>query len=129
VRIGELAQKTKIPARMLRYYEEQGLMTPRRLDNGYRDYDDALVGRAEKIRCYVDAGVPLRAIDSILSAVEDPRNPPAPEFTTEFREMLIRERDRMAERLDLLERNIASLTDLIENTSVGASVSASSTPG
>jgi DNA-binding transcriptional MerR regulator len=128
VRIGELAQKTKIPARMLRYYEEQGLLTPRRLDNGYRDYDDALVGR-EKIRCYVDAGVPLRAIDSILSAVEDPRNPPAPEFTTEFREMLIRERDRMAERLDLLERNIASLTDLIKNTSVGASVSASSTPG
>jgi DNA-binding transcriptional MerR regulator len=129
VRIGELAQKTKIPARMLRYYEEQGLIAPRRLENGYRDYDDALVARAEKVRCFVDAGVPLRAIDSILSSMEDPGEPVAPERTAEFGAMLIRERDRMVERLDSLERNIASLTDLIENMNVGASTPPGGTRG
>jgi DNA-binding transcriptional MerR regulator len=121
VRIGELAQKTKIPARMLRYYEEQGLITPRRLDNGYRDYDEALVGRAGKIRCFVDAGVPLRLIGSILSSVEGPSGPSGRDHTAEFGEMLIRERDRMAERLDSLEQNIASMTNLIENLGINAS--------
>ncbi|WIB15529.1 MULTISPECIES: MerR family transcriptional regulator [unclassified Curtobacterium] len=111
-----MAQQTKIPARMLRYYEEQGLLTPERLDNGYRDYDQSLVGRAEKIRCFVDAGVPLRAIDSILSSVGDARGSLHPEMTEEFVEMLVRERDRMRERVATLERNIASLTELIEST-------------
>jgi DNA-binding transcriptional MerR regulator len=33
---------------MLRYYEEQGLVVPRRLDNGYRVYDDHLLVRCRK---------------------------------------------------------------------------------
>ncbi|MFP3579279.1 MerR family DNA-binding transcriptional regulator [Arthrobacter sp. SIMBA_036] len=35
---------------MLRYYEEQGLVVPRRLDNGYGVYDDPLVDRVQKVR-------------------------------------------------------------------------------
>jgi len=50
MRIGELAKRTGVPPRMLRYYEEQGLITPQRLDNGYRDYGDYLVDRVNKIR-------------------------------------------------------------------------------
>lgn len=38
MRIGELAQRSGVPAHMLRYYEEQGLVVPRSLDNGYRVY-------------------------------------------------------------------------------------------
>ncbi|MFD9509022.1 MerR family DNA-binding transcriptional regulator [Streptomyces mirabilis] len=44
MRIGELAKLTDTPARSLRYYEAQGLIEPRRLPNGYREYDDYLVG-------------------------------------------------------------------------------------
>jgi DNA-binding transcriptional MerR regulator len=41
---------------MLRYYEEQGLITPRRLGNGYREYDEYLIDRVHKIRGLLDAG-------------------------------------------------------------------------
>ena len=34
MRIGELAKLSNTPTRSLRYYEEQGLIVPRRLENG-----------------------------------------------------------------------------------------------
>jgi DNA-binding transcriptional MerR regulator len=41
MRIGELADRAGTTARMLRYYEEQGLLPARRAGNGYRQYDDS----------------------------------------------------------------------------------------
>ena len=38
MRIGELSRRTGVPARLLRYYEEQDLMHPERDSNGYRSY-------------------------------------------------------------------------------------------
>lgn len=43
--IGEFAAMSGTPARSLRYYEEQDLIRPDRLPNGYRDYDPELVER------------------------------------------------------------------------------------
>jgi DNA-binding transcriptional MerR regulator len=40
VRIGELAERSGTTTRMLRYYEEQGLLPARRTGNGYREYDE-----------------------------------------------------------------------------------------
>jgi MerR family copper efflux transcriptional regulator len=38
--IGEAARQSGLPAKTIRFYEEIGLVKPtRRLDNGYRDYD------------------------------------------------------------------------------------------
>jgi len=39
MRIKELSERTGVSARLPRYYEEQGLLTPRREENGYRDHD------------------------------------------------------------------------------------------
>ncbi len=36
--IGSAAQHSGLPAKTIRYYEEIGLVTPDRADNGYRDY-------------------------------------------------------------------------------------------
>ena len=38
MKIGKLPERTAIPTRMLRYYEEQGLLRSGRDDNGYRSY-------------------------------------------------------------------------------------------
>ena len=39
--IGEATDRSGISAKMIRYYEEVGLVTPSRRANGYRDYDEA----------------------------------------------------------------------------------------
>ena len=36
--IGEIAQKSGLPAKTIRYYEDIGLVTPARSDNGYRQF-------------------------------------------------------------------------------------------
>ncbi|GAA3613825.1 hypothetical protein GCM10022223_32520 [Kineosporia mesophila] len=38
MRIGELADRTAVSIRSLRYYEEQGLLPPERNDGGRRTY-------------------------------------------------------------------------------------------
>ena len=50
MRVGELAKLSKHPYRSLRYYEEQGIIKSRRLDNAYRTYDDYNVNRVVQIR-------------------------------------------------------------------------------
>ncbi|HET6706798.1 MerR family transcriptional regulator [Amycolatopsis sp.] len=40
MRIGELAQRTGVTTRALRFYEDQGLLTARRSANGYREYGE-----------------------------------------------------------------------------------------
>lgn len=114
VKISELARKTKVSARMLRYYEDKGLIAPHRLDNGYRFYDDDLVERVEKIRCYADAGVPLNEITVILSPEQYSGQLQTPELPDGYAEMLLRERERMKDQALSLQQSIKSMTKLIE---------------
>jgi DNA-binding transcriptional MerR regulator len=97
---------------MLRYYEEQGLITARRLDNGFREYDDYLVDRVHKIRGLLDSGIPTRIIANVLPCLHqeeivvenaDPR----------LRAMLVEQRDKMTERIAILEQNRDALTRYI----------------
>ncbi|MEM7257190.1 MAG: MerR family transcriptional regulator, partial [Pseudomonadota bacterium] len=38
MQIGEVAERSGIPAKTIRYYEDIGLVTPQRDDNGYRSF-------------------------------------------------------------------------------------------
>jgi DNA-binding transcriptional MerR regulator len=60
--IGELAERAGTSARTLRYYEEQGLVRPRRDANGYRQYDDAELRVVTEIRARLAAGFGLEDI-------------------------------------------------------------------
>lgn len=66
MKIGDLAELTGVPPRMLRYYEQQGLLEPRRSPNGYRDYTVADVDRVEMIRYLIQSGLPTRLVRSVL---------------------------------------------------------------
>jgi DNA-binding transcriptional MerR regulator len=74
--IGELASRTGVSRRLLRYYEEQGLLRPVRQPNGYREYselDAALVGH---VRNLLGAGLPTAVIAGLLGCVHgDPDRP------------------------------------------------------
>ena len=74
MRIGELAARTGISARMLRYYEEQGLLTPERTSSGYRSYPESEVSQAGQIRGLLDAGLTTEIIRTILPCLNDPED-------------------------------------------------------
>ena len=105
MRIGELALRTGVPTRLLRYYEEQGLLSPSRAPNGYRSYDEVLVGRVTQIRGLLDAGVPTRIIREILPCLDDPCSIHVSDATPELIADLERHRDQMDSKIQCLARN------------------------
>ncbi|MEV7328166.1 MerR family transcriptional regulator [Micromonospora sp. NPDC093244] len=62
MRIGELSRRTQIPIRMLRYYEERGLLAPQRTPSGYRHYQESDIDRATLVSSLVRSGLPTRLI-------------------------------------------------------------------
>ena len=92
MRIGELSRVTGVSRRLLRYYEEQGLLTSARSDAGQRHYSDAEVERVSLIRQLFAAGMSSRVIASVLPCVDIPSDPDITEsaFVT-----MTRERDRI----------------------------------
>ena len=71
MRIGDLAHRTNVAARMLRYYEEHDLLKPRRHANGYRDYTESDVEQVKTIHDLSTTGVPTRFIKIILDRQDD----------------------------------------------------------
>ncbi|MDY0912268.1 MerR family transcriptional regulator [Rathayibacter festucae] len=114
MRIGELSKKTGVPARMLRYYEEHDLIRPTRLDNGYRDYDDYLVDRVQKIRGLVDSGIPTRIIVDILPCLDKPQTIVVQNVEPGLRDLLVLERDRMSVKIDFLIQNRDAISRYID---------------
>ena len=113
MRIGELSTRTGVPSRMLRYYEEQGLITPTRLANGYRDYDERLVDRVGKIRGLIDAGIPTRIVTDILPCLGQPQTIVVENAEPGLVELLETERDRMTEKIEFLTHNRDALTNYL----------------
>ncbi|ELT44142.1 MerR family DNA-binding transcriptional regulator [Arthrobacter nitrophenolicus] len=113
MKISELSARTGVATRMLRYYEEQGLITPQRLANGYRDYDGYLVDRVTKIRGLVDSGVPTRIIGDILPCLNQSQEIIVRDPDPELRRMLVNQRDAMIERIASLKQNRDALSRYI----------------
>ncbi|MFX0573421.1 MerR family transcriptional regulator [Nocardia nepalensis] len=114
MRIGELSERTGTPRRLLRYYEEQGLIAADRCANGYRTYDDRFVDRVLQIRGLLDAGLPTRIIKQILPCLDKPRTIYLPDVTPEMLATLEHERDRMTDRIRCLSRNRDAIAEYLE---------------
>ncbi|WP_043464696.1 MerR family transcriptional regulator [Kitasatospora sp. MBT66] len=69
MRIGELAARTGVSVRLLRYYEEQGLLEPRRPAGGQRRYDEDAPAVVRNIRALLGAGLSTSAIRDVLPCV------------------------------------------------------------
>lgn len=61
--IGDVAARTGLTRRTLRYYEERGLLGPDRDTGGRRRYDAATIDRLYRIRLLRDLGTPLADLD------------------------------------------------------------------
>ena len=76
MKIGQLARRTGVSQRMLRYYEENGLYKAERTANGYRRYDSDLVALVTDIKSLSSAGMKLDTIKVLLPCLRTEGNEP-----------------------------------------------------
>jgi DNA-binding transcriptional MerR regulator len=70
--IGEVAERSGVPAKTLRYYEDIGVLrAPARSPSGYRDYGGATLDRLGFISAAKAAGLTLAEIRDVISLRDD----------------------------------------------------------
>ena len=61
----EMEARSGVPRANIRYYESEGLLTPARAGNGYRDYSEADLAVLEKIKLLRRLGVPVEELKEL----------------------------------------------------------------
>jgi len=69
--IGEVAVKSGLPPKTIRYYEDIGLIAPDRADNGYRDFSDTHLHKLEFLQRARGLGFSIEDCRTLLSLYED----------------------------------------------------------
>lgn len=108
MRIGDLAAKTGVSVRALRYYEEQGLLEAYRSSSGQRHYTEPAIERVNLIQLLYGAGLSSRTIAELLPCVESKASTPA------SRARLAAERDRIDTQIAELTRTRDRLDTVIQ---------------
>ena len=112
MRISEAARRAGTSPRMLRYYEAEGLLTPTRRDNGYRDYGVEEVLAARQIVTLSHAGFPLSLIRTVLPcATENGALRACPSVAPELRRRL---RD-IEEQIEVLSSGADVIRSFLDN--------------
>ncbi|RZF77682.1 Zn(2+)-responsive transcriptional regulator [Pseudoalteromonas sp. CO325X] len=111
MRISELAKKVDMSPDTLRYYEQQGLLKPpNRTAAGYRDYTHAHLAQLNFIRRAKDVGFSLQEISELLKINFEKQQ----HSCHEVKQLTLRKKALVAERIAELQRFYASLSQLAE---------------
>jgi DNA-binding transcriptional MerR regulator len=116
MRIGELARRTGVSERSLRYYEQQGLLASDRTPGGHRDYPERAVDRVIRIQELFAAGLNSRTIARILPCMRDADGGPSEIATPQLVADLTSERDR----IDRMMTELANSRDVLDGVIVAA---------
>jgi MerR family transcriptional regulator, copper efflux regulator len=110
MQIGEAATQSGVSAKMIRYYEEIGLV-PRsaRRPQGYRDYDDEDVHRLRFVARARDLGFSIKEIAELLRLYSDRRRSSADVKRLALRH--VAELDMKIRMMRQLKRAIQQLAD------------------
>jgi len=120
VSIGDFSRMTHLSVKALRFYHDQGLLEPARIDpaSGYRFYDPGQVPVAQVIRRFRDLDMPLDQVRAVLRA---------PDVETRTKE-IIAHLSSMETKLAELQMSVASLRALLEGPVVRPQVEFRSIP-
>ncbi|CAM3588624.1 MerR family transcriptional regulator [Kibdelosporangium persicum] len=110
MRIGELSARTGVSRRLLRYYEDQGLLVSSRSPAGQRLYDEEHVQRVRLIRSFLAAGMSSATIAEMVPCMAAPSRRKAQRALT----IMSRERNRLSSDIDSLIAAKAALDNLID---------------
>ncbi|MFD4258419.1 MerR family transcriptional regulator [Streptomyces sp. NPDC058534] len=114
MRIGELARRTGVSERSLRYYEQQGLLAAGRTPGGHRDYAEAAVDRVIRIQELYAAGLCSSKIARLLPCMRDGDGGPSTVATPKLVADLTAERARIDRTIAELLRSRDTLDEVIE---------------
>ncbi|WP_262702474.1 MULTISPECIES: MerR family transcriptional regulator [Streptomyces] len=107
MKISELARRADVTTKAVRYYESLGLITPERLANGYRDYDETDVRLVREIKALHRLGIPVEGTRPFLEclAAGRPHADDCPASLAGYREAI----DELTERIEALTARRATL--------------------
>lgn len=117
MQIGILSKRTGVSVRMLRYYEQEGLLNPPRRASGYRDYGTAEEETVRRIRMLSEAGLKLDVIRRFLPCVtgDRPDFHPCPDLLA----TLHREVSAIEDRIARLEESRRTISGYLESVARG----------
>ncbi|MBF6076098.1 MerR family transcriptional regulator [Nocardia beijingensis] len=113
MRIGELADRTGVSVRSLRYYETKGLLSSQRSSGGQREYAEAAVDRVRRIQEMFAAGLHSDTIGELLPCIHDVDGTPNAMATPFLVEKLAEERARIDQAMRDLRRTGEVLDGII----------------
>jgi MerR family copper efflux transcriptional regulator len=109
--IGEVAARSGVPAKTIRYYEEVGLIEPApRTGNGYRIYDDLDLHVLRFVQRARSLGFSVRDCRQLLDLWRDPQRASA-----EIKAMTLHRIAEIDRKIAELASMRATLTDLAES--------------
>ncbi len=117
MRIGELARRTGVSERSLRYYEQQGLLAADRTPGGHRDFPEQAVDRVIRIQELFAAGLHSNKIAGLLPCMRDADGGPSETATPRLVADLVAERDRIDRMMIELANAREVLDDVIDAAS------------
>ena len=102
LKIGDFSKLSRITIRMLRHYDEIGILHPVDVDHmtGYRYYSEAQLPLAGRIQALKDLGFGLSVIREILDKYEDAR---------EMERFLVIKKQEMEEEQQMLQQRIGAV--------------------
>ena len=110
--IGQAARATGVSAKMIRWYEQQGLIPQAlRSEANYRNYDETDLHRLRFIRRSRDLGFTIKQIGDLLALWND-RN----RSSAEVKKMATEQIQSLRARIMELEEMVQSLTHLADNS-------------
>ena len=109
LKIGDFSKLSRVSIRMLRHYDEIGLLEPKNIDRftSYRYYSEEQLPVASRIKALKDMGFSLATIVEVLKNYNDPKA--LSEFLTVKKTEVQAEADENKHRLLLLETAIIRL--------------------
>ncbi|MEU5420734.1 MerR family transcriptional regulator [Streptomyces sp. NPDC001407] len=117
MRIGELAERTGVSERSLRYYEKQGLLTAERTPGGHREFGEWAVERVIRVQALYAAGLNSTKIGHLLPCMRDTDGGPSERATGRLLTELAEERQRIDRLIADLVRSREVLDEAIEAAS------------
>lgn len=107
IRIGDFSKLSRISIRMLRHYNELGLLIPDHIDDftGYRYYSAAQLTIANRIQVLKGMGFSIPTIGQILSEYDDAES---------LRKFLLIQHAQMKEEEEVIQKKLALLHNTIQ---------------